>query len=474
MALSPDGTRAGVPARRRLVDRGRAAAAPQPDAADDTSASRASARVPLGTYNRADARSGHRRVGRRLAAIRLVARRADASRSTPSIAGTCASVPFPSYLGAETVVSELRRGYPGDENERRTLALLASTRDRSQMIAARGARAAARDQRLPVVADRAGCWSIRCPTPAPSDGSTSSSPARRRRGWCGTIVATRASIPPTSRAGTRDGRRIVVVADLGERDQLYVIDPDVADAGAGARSRPALGRGGRARRRHRAGGRRRRPCSSPAPAKSPYERTSIAWPRATPRPWRITSHAGVHVPVGVARRAITSRRSGPTTSRRRSCWCGDARPGAAERRVTTSPPAGVRGATRGSGRATRRSRTRRRLRRARAHSRAGGARSHEAAPGDLRPGATRTPCATAGAGSPARCSSTSSSRATSSCRWTCAGSVGYGRALPRGVPDGLRRQGPRRPAGGRRRPEGAAVRGRPAAWASGAAATAGC
>ena len=32
-------------------------------------------------------------------------------------------VPFPSYLGAETTNSELRRGYPGDENERRSLGL---------------------------------------------------------------------------------------------------------------------------------------------------------------------------------------------------------------------------------------------------------------------------------------------------------------------------------------------------------------
>ncbi len=30
-------------------------------------------------------------------------------------------VPFPSYLGKETTPNELRRGYPGDENERRTL-----------------------------------------------------------------------------------------------------------------------------------------------------------------------------------------------------------------------------------------------------------------------------------------------------------------------------------------------------------------
>ena len=34
------------------------------------------------------------------------------------------AVPFPSYLGAETIGSQVRRGYPGDENERRTLSLL--------------------------------------------------------------------------------------------------------------------------------------------------------------------------------------------------------------------------------------------------------------------------------------------------------------------------------------------------------------
>ena len=81
------------------------------------------ARVPLGTYNRADREVGTGVWGAswrpyawapdgRTIALHLVDRR------------HIRPVPFPSYLGDETVASELRRGYPGDENERRSLALV--------------------------------------------------------------------------------------------------------------------------------------------------------------------------------------------------------------------------------------------------------------------------------------------------------------------------------------------------------------
>ena len=57
-------------------------------------------------------------------------------------------MPFPYSLGNETVVNELRRGYPGDENERRTLRLLhVATREVEMLpLEAPGARV---HQRLP-------------------------------------------------------------------------------------------------------------------------------------------------------------------------------------------------------------------------------------------------------------------------------------------------------------------------------------
>ena len=81
------------------------------------------ARVPLGTYNRADVEIGTGVWGAswspfawapdgRSIALHQVDRR------------HIRRVPFPSYLGDETIASELRRGYPGDENERRTLHVL--------------------------------------------------------------------------------------------------------------------------------------------------------------------------------------------------------------------------------------------------------------------------------------------------------------------------------------------------------------
>jgi len=81
------------------------------------------ARVSLGTYNRADVEVGTGIWGAswrpfawapdgRTIALHQVDRR------------HIRRVAFPSYLGDETIASELRRGYPGDENERRTLHLL--------------------------------------------------------------------------------------------------------------------------------------------------------------------------------------------------------------------------------------------------------------------------------------------------------------------------------------------------------------
>ena len=110
-------------------------------------------------------------------------------------------VPFPSYLGDETIVSELRRGYPGDENERRTAA---SPRRRHSPAARHHARGAwpPRGQRLSVGARRPAADRSRLGYRHRTLAVGARSRRNHRRGWCGTTSATRASILRTSPAGT--------------------------------------------------------------------------------------------------------------------------------------------------------------------------------------------------------------------------------------------------------------------------------
>lgn len=179
------------------------------------------ARVSLGTYNRADVEIGTGIWGAswspfawapdgRSIAVHHVDRR------------HIRRVPFPSYLGDETVVSELRRGYPGDENERRTLHVLdvATRQLRPIALEAPGYRAVSDFQWAPdgrLLIDRV------------SDTGTDR--------WL-SVLDPGASTPRLvwhDRRDTRiypsyaarwhpDGRRIVVLADLAERDHLYAID----------------------------------------------------------------------------------------------------------------------------------------------------------------------------------------------------------------------------------------------------------
>jgi dipeptidyl-peptidase 4 len=179
--------------------------------------------VPLGTYNRADREVGTgvwgadwppfawSPDGKRIA-FHAVDRR------------HIRKVPFPSYLGKETVVSELRRGYPGDENERRTLHLVT--------IATK----AVRDLRLPEPGRRAVSDFSWSPSGRLLVDHVSDTGAER---WLYVADAATAALRQVwhDRRDSRiypayvarwhwDGRRILVVADLEERDRLYAIDPD--------------------------------------------------------------------------------------------------------------------------------------------------------------------------------------------------------------------------------------------------------
>jgi dipeptidyl-peptidase-4 len=179
------------------------------------------ARVPLGTYNRADVEIGAGIWGAswrpfawapdgRTIALHQVDRR------------HIRRVPFPSYLGDETIANELRRGYPGDENERRTLHLLdvATRRLRPITLEAPGYRAVSDFQWAPdgrLLIDRV------------SDTGTDrwlsvldAGQSEPRLVWHD-HRATRI-YPSYAARWHADGRRIVVLADLADRDHLYAID----------------------------------------------------------------------------------------------------------------------------------------------------------------------------------------------------------------------------------------------------------
>jgi dipeptidyl-peptidase 4 len=182
-------------------------------------------RVPLGTYNRADREVGTGVWGAswrpyawapdsRTIAIHTVDRR------------HIRRVPFPSYLADETAANELRRGYPGDENERRSLALVRVDTKALEPIALEepGYRGIsdfewAPDGRLLIdqVSDTGvdrWLWILEKTT----------TPRLVWRDSRDTRI-----YPAYVARWHADGRRIVIVADISERDHLYVIDPAAAD-----------------------------------------------------------------------------------------------------------------------------------------------------------------------------------------------------------------------------------------------------
>ena len=239
-------------------------------------------RVPLGTYNKPDREVGTGVWG----ADWLPYAWAPDGQSIVFHASDrrhLRAVPFPSYLGGETVVSELRRGYPGDENERRTLSLLRVGARALEPIAleAPGRRGISDFQ-----------WS---PTGRLLIDQVSDTGAER---WL-YVVAPGTATPTLvwhDRRDSRiypayvarwhaDGRRIVMVADLGERDQLFVIDPDAqAPAPMALTPDPGTWRGNAAPPRA-SRTRARRRATSRARAAVPTSGTSTGWPRATERRW---------------------------------------------------------------------------------------------------------------------------------------------------------------------------------------------
>ena len=179
------------------------------------------ARVPLGTYNRPDVEIGTGIWG---ASWRPFAWAPDGR--TIAFHQTdrrhIRRVPFPSYLGDETVVSELRRGYPGDENERRTLHLIdVGTRQlRAIALDEPGHRAVSDFQWAPdgrLLIDRVSDTGTDRWLSVLDAGATAPRPVWHDH------RATRI-YPSYAARWHPDGRRIIVLADLTERDHLYAID----------------------------------------------------------------------------------------------------------------------------------------------------------------------------------------------------------------------------------------------------------
>jgi dipeptidyl-peptidase-4 len=243
-------------------------------------------------------------------------------------------VPFPSYLGPETVESQLRRGYPGDENERRTLHVLEwKTRAVTDLALPEPGRRGVSDF----------SWS---PAGRLLVDHVSDTGAER---WLYVVDPGTTTLRQVwhDRRDSRiypayvarwhvDGRRIVVVADLAEHDQLHLIDPDAA-APAPVAITPAT---------WDVAGERGAAVVQVVPSagavyftgagRNPYEREVYRVISAAAAPEALTSLPGVHVPVvSPDGRFLASIWSDDVTPP--VLLMGEARGGSALRRVTQAP-----------------------------------------------------------------------------------------------------------------------------------------
>jgi|JI10StandDraft_1071094.scaffolds.fasta_scaffold53434_4 dipeptidyl-peptidase-4 len=284
------------------------------------------AKVSMGTYNRADVEIGTGIWGAswspfawapdgRSIAVHQVDRR------------HIRRVPFPSYLGDETISSELRRGYPGDENERRTLHILdvAARTLRPVELEEPGYRAISDFQWAPdgrLLVDRVSDTGTDRWLSVLEPGAS-----KPRLVWHD-HRATR--IYPSYAARFHpDGRRVVVLADLAERDHLYAIDTTAPNATPVAltsgewdvTSLVDIGSDGT--------------LYFTSTQKSPYERQVYRATEGGAPPVAVTTMAGTHSPV-----------LSPDGRRLATIWTDDVTPpellvtpvsAPAERRVTNSP-----------------------------------------------------------------------------------------------------------------------------------------
>lgn len=290
--------------------------------------------VPLGTYNRADREVGTGVWG---ADWPPLAWSPDGTRIAFHVSDRrhLRRVPFPSYLGKETTPNELRRGYPGDENERRTLHVVTVA---TKAIA---------DLDLPepgrrAISDFAWSPSGRLLVDHVADTGAErwlyvSDPSGRRLTGVWHDRRDSRIYPAYAARWHWDGRRILVVADLEERDRLYAIDPE-ATAATPAPLSPA---------EWDVAGERGTATVQVVPTakavfvtgtgEGPYERHVYRIGDSGGTPAKLTTAAGVHVPVVSADgRAMATVWSDDLTPP--ELLVGSAEAAGAARRVTTSPP----------------------------------------------------------------------------------------------------------------------------------------
>jgi dipeptidyl-peptidase-4 len=285
--------------------------------------------VPLGTYNRPDVEFGRYVWGggmpaylwspnSRYIALHYVDRR------------KVRKVPFPYYLGEETSANVLRRGYPGDHDEIRTLAFYRVGSGDVQLLdfPDQGWRHINSyswspdgrlliDQLTDTQQDR---W---LHVADPADGKVTQLWHDRRDSRVYTAVeATWAS----------DGKSVLMVGDLDDRYRLYTVAPgttapkpltpadadvsDVSVAGTGAN----------------------RSVFFVSNQKNPYERHVYRMPEGGGSIVTLTTQAGTHQPTvspdGSAVALISSNDTTPS-----DLFIVDARGGSAPRRITSSAPA---------------------------------------------------------------------------------------------------------------------------------------
>jgi dipeptidyl-peptidase-4 len=239
-------------------------------------------------------------------------------------------VPFPNYLGKETQPNEIRRAYPGDANEHRTVGLLAVESRQLQLLELpaptenRIADFSWSPQTGQLLIDRESDTAVDrwLDVVDPRSGERKQLWHDRRDTRIYNTVGS---------AWHADGKRVVFLGDFGERYGLYLLTPGsktapklLTSAGFDVTAGPYV-----------AGGARAIYYQSNEP--SPYERHVFRIPDGGGKSTRITQLAGENQPfVSPDGNAVAILHSDDVTPT--ELYLTDAR-GSAPRRITTSPPA---------------------------------------------------------------------------------------------------------------------------------------